>query len=339
MPADETKQQLTIAVFNESSKWVLPETYADQISEAAGDSVSVVRVTSRAELSKALPETDYLIGLPPIEDLSVLRQGRIKWIQLTSSIGDFDAIIAPAIDSGIRVSTAASIRAPQVAEHAMALLLALTRRLHAAWNAQEHQRWDPDQIAQTVRDLSGATAGVVAMGTIGQEIAQRLKAFGMHVIATRKDPANPYMFVDEILSPDHLSELMARSDAVVVAAPRTPVTEGLIGKSMLGHMKPSALLIDVSRGGVVTQSALINALRKQKIAGAALDAFEVEPLPPNSALWGIPNVIITPHVASASPRYWQNATEVVCRNLTRLRENRPLIDEVTPEWYRTPAQR
>ncbi|HBS29461.1 MAG TPA: D-2-hydroxyacid dehydrogenase [Phycisphaerales bacterium] len=247
--------------------------------------------------------------------------------------------MAPAIRAGVRVTTAASIRAPQVAEHALALLLALTRRLRQAWAAQGERRWAAEAIAPAVRDLAGATAGVVAMGTIGQEIAQRLKAFGMHVLATRKDPANPYMFVDEVLAPERMHELLARSDAVIVATPRTPVTEGLITKGLLGQMKPSALLVDVSRGGVVSQGALVTALQKGKIAGAALDAFETEPLPPNSALWGLENVILTPHVASASPRYWQSATEIVCRNLARLREGRPLIDEVTPEWYGASAQR
>ncbi len=332
-------KRLTLAVFNESGGWRLPDSLVTRIVDAAGPSVEVVCAESRADVDGVIAETNYLVGMPPADEETLMAAGQLEWIQLTNAVGDFELSLLPALRSGVRVCSAASIRAPQVAEHALALTLALSRRLHDALEAQHEQRWAPDEIASKLVTLHGATAGIVSMGPIGREIATRLQALGMHVIATEREGVSAADVAEEVLGAHQTGELLARSDVVVVSAVRTPATEKLIGRDQFGQMKKTALLIDVSRGGVVQQSALIEALHKGKIAGAGIDVFETEPLPPNSALWTLDNVIITPHISSASPAYWSRASEVVCENLQRLRDGQPLIDEVAQEWYLASGRR
>lgn len=325
--------QLTISVFNESREWSLPSPFVDRIRTAAGDGVTVVSVGNRAELLEALPDTDYLVGLPPTDDQLFQRSGRLKWIQLTGSLGDMESGLLPALRSGVRISTAASIRAAQIAEHAMALILALTRRLDVSISLQADQRWAPDVVARQMRTLRGATMGIIAPSVVSHEIALRARPFGAHTLATRRDPGGSPGAIDEVMPESQLTEMLARSDVVVVAAPRTPATDGLLGRVQFGHMKRDAILVDVGRGGVVQQSALLDALQRQRLGGAGIDVFENEPLAPNSPFWSLPNVIISPHVASASPAYWSEATDLVCRNLERIRQNESLIDEVDEQWY------
>lgn len=331
--------RLTISVFNESREWSLPSPFVDRIRKSAGEQVEVVSVKNRAELLEALPETDYLVGLPPTDDQLFRRGGRLKWIQLTGSLGDLESALLPALRSGVRVTTAASIRAAQIAEHAMALTLALTRRLDAAFALQTDQRWAPDAIAKQLRTLRGATVGIVAQTLVAREIALRARTFGAHTLATRRSTADKPEGIDEVMPESQLSEMLARSDVVIVAAPKTPATESLIGRVQFGNMKREAILINVGRGGVVHSAALLEALQRQRIAGAGIDVFESEPLAPNSPFWSMPGVIITPHVASASPTYWSEATELVCQNIVRLRRNEPLIDEVDEQWYAPTGRR
>ncbi len=323
---------MTLAVFNERSAWSLPGPLVDRIRDAAGDRDRVVAVANRTELIEALPTTDYLVGFPITDEQFALQGANIKWIQLTGSGGDLGPTLLGAIERGVRITSAASIRAPQIAEHAVTLLLALFRRLDHAMRAQTEHRWASTEIAPLVRDLNGATVGLIAVGSIGQEIAQRLKAFGVTVIATRRDMWNPYMFVDEMLPVDRIGELMERCDAIIIATPRIPATDNLIGQKQFHAMKPGMVLIDVGRGGVVNQTAMLDALRRGRLAAAGLDVFATEPLPPASPLWTMPNVVVTPHVGAASPRYWEHAAEIISINLHRILADEPMIDEITPDW-------
>jgi len=334
---------LTIAVFNEKSGWTLPDAHVTRIRDAAGPDTEVRTVRSRAELLEALPDTHELIGFPLGESELAEHAHNLRWIQLTGSVGDAFSALQYALSRGVRVSSAAGIRAPQCAEHVVMLLLALMRRLDIAVHAQTQRRWATAEIAPRVVDLEGAVVGIVAISVIGRAIAQRLKAFGVEIIATRPPGAHPgddLVSVDEMMPDTDLRELMARSDAVVFATPFLPGSIDSIGKRELDHLKHGAILVDSSRGGIVQQSALVNALKSGRIAAAALDVFEHEPLPPDSPLWSMPNVIITPHVSSSSPRYWDRATEAACHNLQRLRDGRPLQGELTLELLgieKTPA--
>ena len=325
---------LTVAVFNEKSGWTLPDAHVARIQDAAGPDTEVISVASRAELVAALPHTHELIGFPIGESELAEHARNLRWIQLTGSVGDALSALQYALSRGVRVTSAAGIRAPQCAEHVVMLLLALMRRLDIATHAQQQRRWATAEIAPRVRDLEGSVVGLVAISVIGRAIAQRLKSFGVEIIATQPpgaDPADDLVCVDKLLPVTNLRELIERSDAVIFATPFLPGGIESIGRRELERLQPGSLLVDVSRGGIVQQSAILDALRSGRLAGAALDVFEHEPLPPDSPLWSMPNVIITPHVSSSSPRYWDRAIDVITHNIQRLRADRPLLHELTLE--------
>ncbi|MFG0292400.1 MAG: NAD(P)-dependent oxidoreductase [Phycisphaerales bacterium JB050] len=327
-----TSGLLTLAIFQEANRWRLPDAHVEAIRAAAGD-VEVRTVGTRAELLQLMPETTQLVGFPLTYDQFDQLGKSVQWVQMTGPLGDAISSLLPAVKRGVRVSTAASIRGPQIAEHAVALTLALLRHIDDAVLAQTEHRWAAAEIAPVMRSLHGSTVGIVAFGTMRDEIAQRVKALGVQVLATSTSPDEDHIHIDEMLELPQLEDLLVRSDVVIVASPRHPGSKPLIGRRELARMGNDTFLIDVSRGGVVDQVALLEALRRQRIAGAGIDAFETQPLPSASPLWTMPNVIITPSVAAASAHYWEHATEVICRNIKRFAKGRPLIDELTTDWF------
>jgi phosphoglycerate dehydrogenase-like enzyme len=172
--------------------------------------------------------------------------------------------------------------------------------------------------------------GIVGLGHIGREVARLAKAFGMRVLATRRSArkSRRAKYVDHLFSPDKLRDLLSESDYVVLTLALTPETRGIIGEAELRSMKPTAYLINVARGGLVDEAALVRALEEQRIAGAGLDVFTTEPLPQDSPLWGFENVIISPHIAGGMEDYVARATAVFCENLRRYLGGRRLINVV-----------
>jgi len=323
---------LTIAIFQEAKSWRLPEAHVEAI-RASANGLQVRTVETRSELLALLPETTQLVGFPLTYDQFEQIGKKVQWVQMTGPLGDAVSALLPAVRRGVRVSTAASIRGPQIAEHAIALALALLRRIDDAVLAQTEHRWAAAELAPRMRSLHGSTVGIVAIGTLRDEIAQRVKALGVHVLATSTSPDDDHIHIDEMMELSRLEELLKRSSVVIVAAPRHPGSLPLIGKREFKRMGEQTVLIDVSRGGVVDQRALLDALKHHWIAGAGIDAFETQPLPSASPLWTMPNVIITPSVAAANTHYWEHATGVICRNIRRFAEGRPLIDELSTDWF------
>lgn len=322
------ERTLTIAVFNEVSGWSLPEELVERISQAAPAGVSVRAVQSRAELLETLLETTYLAGFPLTESQFEAVAGAVRWIQLTGSAGETLAPLSGAMAAGIRVTSASPIRAPQCAEHAIALTLALLRRVNSSLRAQEEHRWATESLAPLVKDLDGATVGLISMGVIGEAIARRLRPFGCEILATGAGAERAFIHVDQMFAHERIGEVLHRADVVIMATPFAPRGAPLLGRREFDQMKDGAILVDVSRGGVVRHDDLIDALRTGKLGGAALDVFSIEPLPGESALWTMPGVILTPHLSTASPRYWDRAADVIVRNLRRIEAGRPLIDEL-----------
>lgn len=328
-------QTLTLGVFNERSGWRLPDPLIKRVRSVVGEGGRLLVPENRPALIEAMAETNYLFGLQLTADQLREHRGPLEWIQLTHSSGDATAVLRTALELGIRVSSAAHIRAPQIAEHVLALTLALVRGVHRSFNLQAEHRWDPQSVAGKIGSLRDATVGLVSFGAIAEAVAQRLKAFGCHVIANvpAGDPAGNSLAIDESLPAEQMRELFERSDVAIVATTRVPTTEALIGKRDLKKLRDGAFLVNVSRGGVIEESALLDALRSGHLGGVALDSFETEPLPTNAPYWTMPNVLVTPHVAAATPMYWEHAVEVLSQNLHRFRSGQPLIDEVTAERF------
>lgn len=330
--------QLTVAVFHESSRWSLALSHIEQIREAVGDALSIVQVRSGAELVDALPATTHLLGTPSTADDLVPHLEHLKFIQLAHGAGDATPSVTSAVEAGIPVASAASVRAPQVSEHAMALMLALIRRLDGAMIKMNEHSWSPHELAPTVRTLHGATVGIIALGPVATELRVRLGAFGAITRFIGFDPDNPDALDLTDFTAGPLMAALDGCDVVVVATPRLPATSRLIGRKELAALPAHAILIDVSRGGVVRSEALIDALRRGKLAGAGLDVFEDEPLPSDSPYWTMQNVLVTPHIAAASPDYWDRACAHFCNNLRRILDGQDPIDLIRPSWLDAPKR-
>ncbi len=247
----------------------------------------------------------------------------LKWIHSTAA--GVDGILYPEVyEREMVITTSSGIHLPLI-EHVFAFILAFERRLHVAMRQQLQRRWDR---SRTVGDeVSGKVLGILGLGTIGREVAQKAQAFGLHVIGTKWRP-EPIPGVEKVLPPDGLPEVLRESDIVVVALPLTSQTRGLIGEREFRMMKRTALFINIARGPIVQEPALVRALRDGWIAGAGLDVFEQEPLPADHALYDLENVIITPHVSGASPRYMDRAVPLFCQNLGRYLRGEPLLNVV-----------
>ena len=221
---------------------------------------------------------------------------------------------------GIRLASARGDNARAVAEHAMALILALSRRLPEARDNQAKRLWRGmiGDLAVREDELGGKTLLVVGLGDIGGRLARLAKAFEMRVIGLRRDPAAGRGAADAVHRMDELNGLLPDTDFVALTCPLTKETEDLIDADAFGRMKPSAYLINVARGRVVDEAALVEALAANRIAGAGIDVTAEEPLAPSSPLWDMPHVLITPHTAGETRRYEDNVIEILRDNLARL---------------------
>lgn len=305
----------------------LPDQFVQQIQQVSPQ-IHVALEWDDVAILDAIKNVEVLFA-GKINRKMVQAAQRLKWIHSWGVGVDRFLTIPEISDRPIFITTSRGVAAITIAEHVMVLILLLTRKLKQFILAQNRGVWlqrPNDAWIYPITELAGKTLGIIGLGTIGREIARRAKGFGMKVLATKKTATTLPPFVDELLPHTELKTLLRRSDIVVISAPLTPETKGLIGEAELKAMKPTAYLINTGRGKIIEQAALIKALKEKKIAGASLDVFEVEPLPPESELWGMENVIITPHVAGDTVHYWERTVSIFCDNLRRYLEQRPLIN-------------
>lgn len=326
-----TDQTLVVAVFNEAQRWVLPKESVDRLRAGLADNgVRVVTAQSRAGLVNQLDEATYLMGLPLIESQLAGRINHLQFVQLVTARAESLAPYQAVIESGGRVAGTAVIRAIPVAEHAIAMLLAMLKHLDVASLAQTNRRWVAAGIAPEVGDLADATVGVVNLGVIGSAIAQRLAPFGCELLATGENKSFA-THVDRLLPPANLDELISRTNIIILADDAPGRTRPVLDRPLFEAMGPRTLLINVASGTVFSETELLRALRQGHVAGAALDCFEHRPLPANSPLWNASNVLLTPSVATASPSYWRRAVDVTVENIRRLQTGQELLDELSTE--------
>jgi phosphoglycerate dehydrogenase-like enzyme len=235
------------------------------------------------------------------------------------------------VRSQVRVTSSTGVHGPVVAEHAVAVLLALAKRLPQAIEYQAKKTWSQDQLwsgRPRPREVAGATVAVIGMGAIGQEFTSRAKALGMRVLTVRESATKGPGGADAVFSPAQLDEVLPQSDYVLLCTPVTPSTERLMNQARLEKMKPDAYLINVARGALVDEPALLRALKDRRIAGAALDVFDQEPLPHDSPLWSLDNLLITPHTAAVTEKLWERHYNLIAENLKRFVAGQPLLNEV-----------
>ena len=268
---------------------------------------------------------------------------RLRWIQFHWA-GLDHALEAPILKrEGMSVTSMSGASAPQMAEHAVMMLLALGHHLPDIFAHQKRAEWPSGRWELfNPLELRGSTVGIIGYGSIGRQIARLLQTFGAKVLATKRDIRHPedtgYTLeglgdpggdlVNRLYPPQALCSLLNECDYVVVTLPRTTATGCVVGRKELAAFKPGAFLVDISRGEIVDQNAPIPLLREHKIAGAALDVHPLEPLPADSPLWKLPNVILTPHIAGFSPHYDERAAELFAQNLHRYLEELPLFNRL-----------
>lgn len=277
------------------------------------------QVWSNDELSARIGEADVLVVSGFWRNELLDNAGRLCFIQsIGAGVDQFPQ--EQLRTKGIRLASARGVNKNAVSEHAMAHILAFARHIHTGRDNQQKHHWRGMLSDLSVREdeLGGKTLLIVGMGDIGSRLAKLAKAFDMHVVATKRNPATAAGPADEVHTADQLLDLVGRADYVALTCPLTPQTENLIDAKILAAMKPSAHLINMARGRVVDEAALVAALQDGEIAGAGLDTTVEEPLSVDSPLWAMENVIITPHTGGETRRYEENVIDILLENLERL---------------------
>ncbi|NDJ61713.1 MAG: D-2-hydroxyacid dehydrogenase [Chloroflexi bacterium] len=273
---------------------------------------------------------------------------RLRWIQMHTAGIDHVAQVPIVQAEDVDLTTASGIHAVQMAEYCIAMMLAFNYQLPKMLAFQARAEWPQNPYAIFApRELRDQTLGIVGYGSIGRELARQADALGMAVLATKRNamrPADDNVYgaagtgdpegniPKRLYPPEALTSMVRECDFLVLTIPLTETTRSLINAAVLAAMKPTAVLINVARGGVVDEAALISALAANRIAGAALDVFDAEPLPSTSPLWNLNNVIISPHISGSSNRYHAKVAALFAENLTRYLDNRPLLNLVRREF-------
>ena len=290
-----------------------------------------------------LPDVEILYTVRALPDPEAAPS--LRWIQFHYAGIDHVAD-HPLLRGDVRVTTLSGAGVPQMAEFVLMTMLGLGRRLPRLERDRADKRWAENRFDRfRPIDLDESTVGIVGYGSVGREVARLCRAFGARVLATKRDlkvlEDHNYALPDHgdlradlptrLYPPQALGSMAAECDFLVIAVPLTAETRGMIGRTVFQKMKPTACLIDVSRGGVVDHNALVAALSEKRLGGAALDVYPVEPLPASSPLWEMPNVILSPHIAGASGRYFEQAAALFTVNLQRYLTDQPLLNEFDPQ--------
>ncbi len=323
-----TDTKMVISARLRFSLWRVPEDLANDIRHRWPE-LQVVHLPNHDLLDAELPDTDIFVGyqLRP-EQLRIAKQ--LVWLHSISA-GVSQLMYPELRDSGIVVTNASGVHAAPMAEHVVGLVIAMSRDFLGAMRYQARRQWAQQEIwdgPARPREIGGQVALLVGFGSVGRAIAQRLGALGMRVWAVTRSGIADSALAQRVFPAAQLDAALPEADVVILAAPETMETRHMIGANQLALMKPSAFLINVARGSLIDEAALVPALERRAIAGAALDVAAHEPLPPESPLWSLENVFITPHVSGVSERLWPRETELLLENLERWFAGQPLRNQV-----------
>lgn len=323
---EETK--LTICVWHAFTEW-RPKPSMARAIRTRWPEMRVIHLPDYTRLAEELPDTDIFIGysLRP-EQLKDAK--RLKWIHSTAA-GVAQLMYPELRDSGVVVTNPRGIFAVPMAEHAIGLMLALVRNFPDSVRQQDRAQWGQQtlwDLPQHLTELNGQVLLIVGFGSVGKELARRARAFDMRVWGVRRSGKEDSPLADRIMPAEELAAALPRADFVVLAAPETPETRHLIGPKEIALMKPGARLINVARGSLLDEAALLRALEEGKLGGAAIDVAASEPLPPESPLWKAPNLMITPHTSATSDRLWERETSLLLEQLERWFDGRELVNRV-----------
>lgn len=294
--------------------------------------VEVVKAAALDEVAGALRGAEVLIttnsAFTP-EFAGTLRDnaGTLKWIQFTT-VG-IDIADAAGLPPGLWLTNSGDVMQATLATHAITLMLAVQRGLHRFEASRARRAWDRDAFARHLTVPEGGTLVILGMGRIGQDVARKARAFGMKVVCVTRAPEPAIPAIDRVVARERVDEVLPEADVVMVAMPLEDDTKGYLSAARIALMKPTAVLVNISRGLVVDEAALAEALAAGRLAGAGLDAFGDEPLPADSPFWGLDNVVMTPHIGGqAGDHNRRKFAELVRDNLRRYLDGKPLLNVV-----------
>lgn len=288
--------------------------------------LTVVRIDAHEDLVREIADADVLYGRPDAEVLAAAKQ--LKLVQSQSAGVDFLMNFPELVESDVVLSNTRGAHAPSIAEHSFGLLLSLTRKIPTCLNYQRDHQWRWDGAYREPREIMGSTIGILGYGQIGRAIAQRASGFGVNLLAVDLFPGKGDDHVAEVWPIDRLHEMLAQTDILMIAAPLTRETHHMIGDAELSAMPDDAIVIAVSRGGVLDEDALLAGLKSGHIWGAGLDVNEIEPVSADNPLWDLPNVVISHHLAGSSWQKERRCVEILVENVKRLQNGDELINIV-----------
>jgi phosphoglycerate dehydrogenase-like enzyme len=322
----ETK--LTICVWHPFSEW-RPQPILAETIRRRWPAMRVVHLPDYDALPAELPDTDIFLGYS-LRPQQLLEAKKLKWIHSTAA-GVAQLMYPELRDSGLLVTNPSGIFSVPMAEHTLGLILALARNFPDSVRYQDKSQWAQQELwdrPQHLTELNGQLLLIVGMGSIGRELAKRAKAFELRVWGVTRSGQGDSSLAERIVPVADLDAVLPQADYVVIAAPETPETKYLLGAAQISRMKRGARLINVARGSLLDEAALLRALESGALAGAALDVASEEPLPSDSPLWRAPNLFITPHTSAISDRLWPRQTALFVDLLERWFDGREILNRV-----------
>jgi phosphoglycerate dehydrogenase-like enzyme len=292
--------------------------------------ITFEHVPQREDTLTMIADADVYMGWMNRDICLAAKQ--LKWVQSPSSGIDYYLAIPEFKESDVLLTSASGTHGACLAESALGMILAFTRGIRDSILAQPKHEWAIRAIRPRMVELTGNTLGIIGLGRVGRALAERARVFGLRILAVDMFPGSKPEYVEALWDLDGLDDLLRESDYVVVTVPRTPETMDMIGAKQMEMMKPTAILVGISRGGIINQEAMAEALREGKIGAAAVDVAYPEPLPADSELWDLENLLITPHVAGGTQHEGQYVLEIFQENLAKfLNGESPLRNQVDKE--------
>jgi phosphoglycerate dehydrogenase-like enzyme len=329
---DRAPRKLLVLTHHRLDFWIAPGWFSERLAKEF-PALAVVQGNSHDWVDENIADVEVMFaGSLSAQQFQAAK--KLRWIH-SQSAAVHQFMFPEFVHSDVLLTNSREVHAPVVAEHVIAMIFALAKKIPAAARFQQQGVWGQEGIWRgrlRPREIAGATLGLIGLGSIGRNVAKNASSLGMRVIAVREHPEREKpQGVREVLPSSKLLELLRQSDYAVLSVPLTPETTGIIGRGELAAMKADASLINVGRGPLVDQRALVDALREQKIGAAALDVFDQEPLPSDSPLWNLENLLITPHTAGMSDNMWEHHYSLFRENLGRYLSGQPLLGLVNKQ--------
>ncbi len=318
-------RKLLIFVHHLFDQWNAPIWFPERVQREFPQ-VNVVNLPDYKRVDEEIINAEIVIAWS-IRPEQITAAKKLRWIH-SPAAAVHQLMFPELVNSDIILTNSRKVHGPVVAEHVIGLIFALAKKIPDSTRLQEKHIWGQqilwDEMPR-IREVAGATLGVVGLGSIGWPVVKSAKALGMRVIAVREHPEKGNDGADAVFGPAQVDDIFQQADYIVLAAPVTNSTKAMANAERLALMKPDACLINVGRGPLVDETALADALRQKKIGGAALDVFPKEPLPADSPLWDVPNLLITPHTAALTDKLWERHYSLFSANLGRYLSGEPLL--------------